>query len=36
LIEEGWQAVFNTEQVNNPDRSAVIDRFAAKPWETIE
>lgn len=25
LIQSGWQAVFNLSQVNNPDRSSVID-----------
>ncbi len=35
LIEEGWQAVFNTEQVNNPDRGAVIDRFIEKGYTEV-
>jgi hypothetical protein len=35
LIEEGWQAVFNMEQVNNPNRSGVIDRFIEKGYTEI-
>jgi hypothetical protein len=35
LIEEGWQAVFNTSQVNNPNRGAVIDRFIEKGYTEV-
>ncbi|MGQ4650333.1 hypothetical protein [Lyngbya aestuarii] len=36
LIEEGWQAVFNNmEQVNNPNRSGVIDRFIEQGYTEI-
>jgi len=35
LIQEGWQAVFNTSQVNNPDRGTVIDRFIKKGYTEV-
>ena len=35
LIEEGWQAVFNPEQVNNPNRSDVIDRFIEEGYTEV-
>lgn len=35
LIEDGWQAVFNPEQVNNPNRSEVIERFIEKGYTEV-
>ena len=35
LIEEGWQAVFNMGQFNNPNRSGVIDRFIEKGYTEV-
>ncbi len=35
LIQEGWQAVFNTSQVNNPDRGIVIDHLIEKGYTEV-
>ena len=35
LIQEGWQAVFNTSQVNNPHRGAVIDNLIEKGYTEV-
>jgi hypothetical protein len=35
LIQEGWQAVFNATQVNNPDRGAVIDNLIEKGYTEV-
>lgn len=35
LIEEGWQAVFNLEQVNNPNKSGVIERFIEEGYTEV-
>lgn len=35
LIEESWQAVFNTEQFNNSDRGIVIDQLIEKGYTEV-
>jgi hypothetical protein len=35
LIDAGWQAVFNLEQVNNPDKSAPVNYFIDKGYTEI-
>ncbi|PAX54870.1 hypothetical protein CK510_11830 [Brunnivagina elsteri CCALA 953] len=35
LINSGWQAVFNLEQINNPDKSAPVSYFINKGYTEI-
>ncbi|NJN13484.1 MAG: hypothetical protein HC815_38490 [Richelia sp. RM1_1_1] len=35
LINSGWQAVFNLEQINNPNRSAPVNYFINKGYTEI-
>lgn len=35
LIEEGWQAVFNYEQFNNPNRSFMINALIEKGYTEV-
>ncbi|NJO58719.1 MAG: hypothetical protein HC836_10325 [Richelia sp. RM2_1_2] len=35
LINSGWQAVFNLDQINNPDKSAPVSYFINKGYTEI-